>query len=151
MWEKGIKNKNEVFYERATKQRLSLAAIMVLLLSGCGSVGKETKKQEQQVLRVGIDSELSTADVSLAMDNTAADVMSQVGEGLFSFDEKEKRNQHWQLKSTALNDGLSYTFTIRKDAKWSNGEPITANDFEYSWKRTVDPKQLPRKRITLKG
>ena len=53
---------------------------------------------------------------------------------------KEKRNQHWQLKSTALNDGLSYTFTIRKDAKWSNGEPITANDFEYSWKRTVDPK-----------
>lgn len=74
--------------KRATKQRLSLAAIMVLLLSGCGSVGKETKKQEQQVLRVGIDSELSTADVSLAMDNTAADVMSQVGEGLFSFDEK---------------------------------------------------------------
>ena len=63
--------------KRATKQRLSLAAIMVLLLSGCGSVGKETKKQEQQVLRVGIDSELSTADVSLA---------------------KEKRNQHWQLK-----------------------------------------------------
>ena len=80
--------------KRATKQRLSLAAIMVLLLSGCGSVGKETKKQEQQVLRVGIDSELSTADVSLAMDNTAADVMSQVGEGLFSFDEKEKLNQH---------------------------------------------------------
>ena len=70
--------------KRATKQRLSLAAIMVLLLSGCGSVGKETKKQEQQVLRVGIDSELSTADVSLAMDNTAADVM--------------KLNQHWQLK-----------------------------------------------------
>ena len=85
--------------KRATKQRLSLAAIMVLLLSGCGSVGKETKKQEQQVLRVGIDSELSTADVSLAMDNTAADVMSQVGEGLFlPLTKKEKRNQHWQLK-----------------------------------------------------
>ncbi|WP_346767034.1 ABC transporter substrate-binding protein, partial [Listeria monocytogenes] len=30
--------------------------------------------------------------------------------------------------------------SLRKDAKWSNGEPITANDFEYSWKRTVDPK-----------
>ena len=49
---------------------------------------ERNQKQEQQVLRVGIDSELSTADVSLAMDNTAADVMSQVGEGLFSFDEK---------------------------------------------------------------
>ncbi|MGC3147873.1 ABC transporter substrate-binding protein, partial [Enterococcus faecalis] len=38
------------------------------------------------------------------------------------------------------NDGISYTFTIRKDANWSNGEPNTANDFEYTWKRTVDPK-----------
>ena len=38
--------------KRATKQRLSLAAIMVLLLSGCGSVGKETKKQEQQVFGI---------------------------------------------------------------------------------------------------
>lgn len=84
--------------KRATKQRLSLTAIMVLLLSGCGSVGKETKKQEQQVLRVGIDSELSTADVSLAMDNTAADVMSQVGEDFSPLTKKEKRNQHWQLK-----------------------------------------------------
>ncbi|TKO60994.1 peptide ABC transporter substrate-binding protein [Enterococcus faecalis] len=127
--------------KRATKQRLSLAAIMVLLLSGCGSVGKETKKQEQQVLRVGIDSELSTADVSLAMDNTAADVMSQVGEGLFSFDEKgEAKPALATEKVQPSNDGLIYTFTIRKDAKWSNGEPITANDFEYSWKRTVDPK-----------
>ena len=88
--------------KRATKQRLSLAAIMVLLLSGCGSVGKETKKQEQQVLRVGIDSELSTADVSLAMDNTAVDVMSQVGRDFSPLTKKEKRNQHWQLKSTAL-------------------------------------------------
>ena len=39
--------------KRATKQRLSLAAIIVLLLSGCGNVGKETKKQEQQVLQIG--------------------------------------------------------------------------------------------------
>ena len=96
--------------KRATKQRLSLAAIMVLLLSGCGSVGKETKKQEQQVLRVGIDSELSTADVSLAMDNTAADVMSQVGEG--------------QSQPMILN--------ILGSAQWTQ-------------------KQLPRKRIILKG
>lgn len=102
--------------KRATKQRLSLAAIMVLLLSGCGSVGKETKKQEQQVLRVGIDSELSTADVSLAMDNTAADVMSQVGEGLFSFDEKgEAKPALATEKVQPSNDGLSYTFTIRKN------------------------------------
>ncbi|MGC3667004.1 peptide ABC transporter substrate-binding protein, partial [Enterococcus faecalis] len=65
-----------------------MASYLIQILSGCVCVGKETKKQEQQVLRVGIVSELSTADVSLAMDNTAADEMCQVGEGLFSFDEK---------------------------------------------------------------
>ena len=87
--------------KRATKQRLSLAAIMVLLL-GLWKCWERNQKQEQQVLRVGIDSELSTADVSLAMDNTAVDVMSQVGRDFSPLTKKEKRNQHWQLKSTAL-------------------------------------------------
>ena len=114
---------------------------MVLLLSGCGSVGKETKKQEQQVLRVGIDSELSTADVSLAMDNTAADVMSQVGED-FSPLTKTKPALATE-KVQPSNDGLSYTFTIRKDAKWvtaSQSQPMILNTLG---KRTVDQKQLP--------
>lgn len=37
-------------------------------------------------------------------------------------------------------DGLKYTFHLRKDAKWSDGKRLTAKDFEYSWKRIVDPK-----------
>lgn len=36
-------------------------------------------------------------------------------------------------------DGKTYTFTIRKNARWSNGDPVTANDFEYAWKRLLDP------------
>lgn len=37
-------------------------------------------------------------------------------------------------------DNQTYIFTLRKDAKWSNGEPVTAQDFVYSWRRLVDPK-----------
>ncbi len=37
------------------------------------------------------------------------------------------------------DDGLVYTFTLRDDIYWSDGEPVTAGDFEYSWKRIVDP------------
>ncbi len=37
-------------------------------------------------------------------------------------------------------DGLTWTFQIRKDAKWSNGENVTANDFEYAFKRSLNPK-----------
>ena len=91
-----------MFYEKGNKAKAVFGSNHGSTLSGCGSVGKETKKQEQQVLRVGIDSELSTADVSLAMDNTAVDVMSQVGRDFSPLTKKEKRNQHWQLKSTAL-------------------------------------------------
>lgn len=125
---------------------------MVLLLSGCGSVGKETKKQEQQVLRVGIDSELSTADVSLAMDNTAADVMSQVGEGLFSFDEKgEAKPALATEKVQPSNDGLSYTLRFEKmqnGVTASQSQPMILNTLgSAQWTQ----KQLPRKRIILKG
>lgn len=42
--------------------------------------------------------------------------------------------------STVSKDGLTWTFKLRKDAKWSNGEPVTANDFVYSLRRVMDPK-----------
>ena len=38
-----------------------------------------------------------------------------------------------------LDDGKKYIFKLRRDAKWSNGEPVTAKDFVYSWKRAVNP------------
>ncbi|HEC1650269.1 TPA: oligopeptide ABC transporter substrate-binding protein OppA [Yersinia enterocolitica] len=44
---------------------------------------------------------------------------------------------HWQT-----TDNQTYIFTLRRDAKWSNGDPVTAQDFVYSWRRLVDPKSL---------
>ncbi|WP_019209939.1 peptide ABC transporter substrate-binding protein [Yersinia massiliensis] len=44
---------------------------------------------------------------------------------------------HWQTA-----DNQTYIFTLRRDAKWSNGDPVTAQDFVYSWRRLVDPKSL---------
>ena len=42
---------------------------------------------------------------------------------------------HW----TTSADGLTYTFTIRPDARWSNGDPLTASDFIYAWRRAILP------------
>lgn len=123
------------------KKGYAALAILTLFVSGCSTTKtQEDSKSKDSTLHVAIDSELSTADVSLAMDNTAANVMSQVGEGLFSFNNKgEAVAALADEKVEPTNDGKTYVFNIRKDAKWSNGEPITAHDFEYSWKRTVSP------------
>ena len=43
--------------------------------------------------------------------------------------------ERWEVSE----DGKTYTFHIRKNARWSNGEPLTATDFEYSWRRFLDP------------
>jgi len=127
--------------KRSTKKRLIVSAVVMLVLAGCSNGKSAAKEAKQQILHVGIGSELSTADVSLAMDNTACAVMSQIGEGLFTFDEEGGAAPAIAVdKVEPTNNGLTYTFKLRSEAQWSNGEPITAKDFEYSWKRTVDPK-----------
>ena len=61
-------------------------------------------------------------------------------EGLYRL-ERSIRDCSWELlkSSENLDDGKKYVFKLSEDAKWSNGEPVTAKDFVYSWKRAVDP------------
>lgn len=49
-------------------------------------------------------------------------------------------NRQWR-KSGLFQTIKTYTFTIRENAKWTNGDPVTAGDFEYAWKRMLDPKK----------
>lgn len=124
------------------KKIIVLVCISLLVLVGCSSKKESEEKntKEDKIISVGSASELSTGDVSLAMDNTAVQAVSQFGEGLYAFDEEGKA-----MPALAENivepteNGLVYKFKIR-EASWSNGEKIKAKDFEYSWKRTVDPK-----------
>lgn len=43
--------------------------------------------------------------------------------------------QSWEVSA----DGKTYTFSLRQNAKWSNGDPVTAHDFVYAWQRMVNP------------
>jgi oligopeptide transport system substrate-binding protein len=45
---------------------------------------------------------------------------------------------------TTSEDGLVWRFTLRRDARWSNGEPVTASDFVFSLRRMVDPRHRAR-------
>ena len=98
------------------------------------------KPDSEQVLNLTFASEVPTLDLSLATDSASFTVLGQINEGLTRLDETGKVvpgvAKDWKISP----DGLTYTFNLRDDAKWSDGSAVTAKDFEYSWKRTLDPK-----------
>ena len=103
---------------------------------GTGSTADTSEKS----LSVSLGAEPATMDPAL---NQAADVttvMNHLFEGLtrYSSDHKIVNAQAKEIKKS--DDHKTYTITLRDDIKWSDGKPVTAGDFEYAWKRAVDPK-----------
>jgi oligopeptide transport system substrate-binding protein len=66
-------------------------------------------------------------------------VQNDLFEGLVSFDEKGKIIPGVALSWTESSDKLTYTFKLRKEAIWSNGDPVTSHDFVYSFQRLLNP------------
>ena len=59
--------------------------------------------------------------------------------GLFTYDADQKQIPDLAESYTVSDDGLTYTFTLKDDLKWSNGDTLDASDFVYSWNRAVNP------------
>ncbi|KRN88876.1 peptide ABC transporter substrate-binding protein [Ligilactobacillus ceti] len=119
---------------------LSLSGVVLtgaVALTACGQKSTESK---DQVLKWSLPAEISTMDPSLATDNYSFDMLSNSMEGLYRLGKDSKIEPGIATATKVSKDGLTYTFKLRKDAKWSNGDPVTAQDFVYSWRRTVDPK-----------
>jgi oligopeptide transport system substrate-binding protein len=137
---------------------LGVVATLALVLAACGGGGSPTPggstapgestapsaPTAEQVLRVpGSDADPPTLDPNLAEDTASVQVINQIARPLL-----------WTTPDLALtadgglaadlpeisSDGMTITFTLRDGIKFSNGDPITANDFVYSWKRAVDPR-----------
>lgn len=141
------------------KSRLLLLAIFMLLglaLAGCGGndASKETDKETdtetntetetdtetdaEQVFRANLHSEPPTIDPGKATDTTSGAIVKGVLEGLTRIGTDGKPHEAAAVSIDVSEDFKTYTFTIR-DHNWNNGEPVTAFDFEYAWKRVLDP------------
>jgi oligopeptide transport system substrate-binding protein len=87
-----------------------------------------------------IETEPPTLDWSLMDDHVSFDVLSNIHHGLTKYDRNLKiipaLSDRWKLS----DDGKIYTFHLR-EAKWSDGKPVTAADFLYVWKRILEPKR----------
>ncbi len=78
-------------------------------------------------------------DSTLATDAVSFNVMNNVYEGLYRLGENDEAVLGMAAEEPKVSeDGKTYTFKIR-DAKWSNGDPVTANDFVYGWKKALNP------------
>ena len=120
------------------KQATALAVILFLMLSaltvsGCGS------KSGPKYLRVSVGAEPETLDPRKSTGIPESTVQAQLFEGLTTLDASNKPLPAMAEKWEISPDGLRYKFFLRPGVKWSNGDPVTAYDFEYSWKTTLSP------------
>jgi oligopeptide transport system substrate-binding protein len=122
-------------------QSLLLVTSLALVAAGCSSKesGSGADGKVAQEITVNAMSEPPDLDPALATDTTSGWVMDHVFEGLYTKDKEGKPVLGTASKADVSEDGKTYTFTIRDDAKWSDGSNVTAEDFEYAWKRVLNP------------
>jgi oligopeptide transport system substrate-binding protein len=124
-------------------KKLLILLLSLCLVFGLTSCGGSTANKNFDV-NVCFASEPQTIDPALNSSVDGAIMLQHSFEGLMKWVDDGKGNavigKGQASDYTVSADGLVYTFTIRSDAKWSDGQPVVAGDFKYAWDRLVDPK-----------
>lgn len=94
---------------------------------------------EDQTFTYRILDEFPSFDPQLAEDVSGGEIIRDLWEGLMNQDADGNLEPGVATGYTVSDDKLVYTFNLRDNAKWSNGDPVTANDFVYAWRRAADP------------
>lgn len=113
-----------------------LAICGLLVLAGCGG----NKTAEPNTLRYVLEAEPASIDPGISTNLPSSTVEMQLFEGLTRLDDKGNPQPAAAESWTVSPDGLVYTFKLRSGMEWTNGTPVKASDFEYAWKRVLDPK-----------
>jgi oligopeptide transport system substrate-binding protein len=100
---------------------------------------KVEEKKVPQVITFNLGADPKTIDPALNAAVDGSTVIANAFEGLMRVDEKDMPIPGVAEKYEISPDGLKYTFHLRKEAVWSDGQPVKAGDFEYAWKRALNP------------
>ncbi|MFC6182433.1 peptide ABC transporter substrate-binding protein [Lactiplantibacillus daowaiensis] len=127
---------------------VAVTAATGFLLTACGQKSTSSSSSstsgslaKSQVLNWSENGQdLSTLDPSLAIDVISGTMINNSQEGLYRLGNNSKVTPGIATSTKISKDKKTYTFTLRKNAKWSNGDKVTAKDFVYGWRRTVNPK-----------
>ncbi|GEQ22177.1 peptide ABC transporter substrate-binding protein [Clostridium butyricum] len=116
------------------------AMLGVSVLTGCGSSNSSSSTGASgQEMTFNLGADIKTLDPALNQAVDGGILLVNLFEGLYKLDENQKAIPGVAEKCDISEDGKVYTFHLRSDAKWTNGDPITAGDFEYAWKRVMNP------------
>jgi oligopeptide transport system substrate-binding protein len=116
--------------------------VVGLLVAACGNSAPTTSNlAKDQTLRVNIQVEPNSLDPGQEQYNYEGAVGASISEALLKIkpdlsDVVGATASSWNISS----DGLTWTFKIRSNAKWSDGKPVTGADFVYAWQRILDPR-----------
>lgn len=116
---------------------LALTFVFSFILAGCGG-DNTTDKKAEKVITYNLGASPETLDPTMSTGLPEATIQNALFEGLYRYDKDKKLQPAVAEKVDISADGTKFVFTIRKGVKWSNGDPVTAHDFEYSWKRLLD-------------
>ncbi len=120
--------------------KLTRTLLLLLALTAISACGDSAEPgASSSVLNRGIVVDPETLDAHKARTNQAADVLRDIGEGLVSYSANGELVAGVAESWTISDDGLTYRFDLRHEARWSNGDPVTAGDFEFAFERLADP------------
>ena len=107
--------------------------------SADATAAEATGEGSGEDLNVMLETPVESLDPQQATDGTSFEVIADYTDGLMQMDADGQAVNAIAESVDVSDDGLTYTFHLRADANWSNGEPVTANDFVFAWQRAVDP------------
>src|SRR5258708_35670588 len=116
------------------------AGVLAAAVTLAGPIGKITPAAAEKVLRIANMAEPETLDPHKSSTVPEHNILLNLFEGLMVLDPGGNVAPGAAESFSISEDGLTYTFRLRVNAKWSNGEPVTAGDFVYSLRRIEDPK-----------
>ena len=130
---------------------VALLGAFALAAAGCGGGNDESSgggtesgggggAAANQTMTIAWGAEPPSLDPGLATDTTSSNVLLNIMDPLVRLDPKTNEAvpalaESWDVSE----DGKTVTYHLRQDGKWTNGDPVTASDFVYSWKRTLSP------------
>jgi oligopeptide transport system substrate-binding protein len=123
-----------------------LLGAFALAAAGCGggdddgAGGDGTGGGAEQVITMAWSAEPPSLDPGRATDTTSSNLLLALMDPLVQLNKETNEAEPALAESWDVSeDGVTVTYHLRSDGKWTNGDPVTAGDFEYSWKRTLSP------------